>query len=98
MKKIYDTVKSIQNQPVVRYRLDEDYDNEYNAYDDDYSEDEGTSAPVTRNHSTNTFTSKPEVEEPYSKLLSGYTNENWEINVNDLNVHNEKLIILITFL
>jgi len=84
MKKIYDTVRSIQKQPVVKYSLpsvDEDYNNEYNAGDDEYSEDEGTSAPISRVQLTNTFMCKP--EEPYNKLLSGYTNENWEINVND---------------
>jgi len=95
MKKIYEAVKSIQKPP-VRYRhfsVDEDYNNECNI-GDDYSEDEGTSAPISHVHSANTLTSKP--DELYSKLLSGYTKDNWEINVNNLNTRN-KFVILIFF-
>lgn len=96
MKKIYDTVKSLQTQRPIRYNtFDEDYDDEYYPDEDDYSDDEGTKAPIHVVSSTNSYTPnipKPK-EEPYSKLLSGYTNDNQEINVN--NVHDEKLMAII---
>lgn len=91
MKTIYDSIKSIQNQPAVKYRspVDDDYD-DYYAYDDDYSEDEGTSVPINAKPMTNSYTTKPEVDSnPHSKLLSGYTSEDWEINVNISHVHHK---------
>lgn len=90
MKKIYDSIKIIQNKPPVSsYRppyvdedFDDDYDDEY-----DYSEDEGTTAPFNAQPFTDTpatqfDTPTTQLEEPYMKLLNGYTNENMEINVN----------------
>lgn len=85
MKQIYDYIKNVLDKPVVKYRppsIDEDCGDDF--YDDDCSEDEGMSAPMNYAYnatqcSTNFSAAKP--EEPRSKLLSGYTNENWEINV-----------------
>lgn len=99
MKRIYDTVNSMHNQPIVRYNLgfddDDDYDdntcNDYN--DDDYSDDEGTTAPINAKTLTNYSEVKP--KDPLSQLLTGYTNENWEINVdyqNTLNTLGKKLL------
>lgn len=100
MKNIYDTIKSLQNQPAVRYTtFNDDYDDEYYPNEDDYSDDEGTSAPIHVVHSTNSFTPKipkPE-EESYSKLLNGYTNENQEINVNNLHDVKQLIIFMILF-
>lgn len=100
MKKIYDTIKNLQNKQPIRYTtFDEDYDDdEYYPDKDEYSDDEGTNAPIHVVCSTNSSTPnipKPE-EEPYSKLLSGYTNDNQEINVN--NVHDAKLISIINII
>lgn len=96
MKQIYETVKNIQNQPVVRHRPpsdDEDYD-DYYFDEDDYSEDEGTSAPLKyfdSQPSTNElFTTFQPKENPQSNILSGYTNTNLEINVNKLKTEYKK--------
>lgn len=91
MKHIYDKVKSIQNQPVVKYRPpidEEDYDDYYNGGDDDDSDDEGMSAPIKKQSTTPIvfkFTQSDE-KNTHGILLSGYTNENLEINVNSSNV------------
>lgn len=93
MKQIYEAVKSIQNRP-VRYRPpsdDEDYD-DYYFDEDDYSEDEGTSAPIkdfNPQPSTNELfmTFQPN-ENPQNNMLSGYTNTNLEINVSKLKIQN----------
>lgn len=86
MKQIYETIKSIQNQPVRKYRPpsineNDDDDNLY-VYEDDYSEDEGTYAPIKTNLSNMTISSITKFQEPQNILLSGYTNDNVEINVN----------------
>lgn len=83
MKKIVDAVKIIQNKPPARYKapsVDEDYDDNFYTGDDYSDEDEGTSAPIK----TVPWIKYPmaKVEDPYSKLLNGYTNENQDINVN----------------
>lgn len=90
MKNIYDSIKTIQNKPPVsQYRppsIDEDYGDDY--YDDyDYSDDEGTAPPIDTKLITNTSTTTAttQLEEPFSKLLTGYTNENMEIDVNKSN-------------
>lgn len=94
MKNIYDSIKTIQNKtPVYHYKsfeIDEDFDDYYDDYD--YSDDEGTTAPLNAKPFTDTptiqlNTSKTQLEEPYTKLLSGFTNEDIEINVNNSNVY-----------
>lgn len=103
MKQIYEAVKSIQNQPVIRHRPpsdDEDYD-DYYFDDDDYSEDEGTSAPLKNfdpQPSTNElFTTFQPKENPQSNIINGYTNTNLEINVKKLKTHNIKSMLLNVF-
>lgn len=92
MKKIYDTVKkNNQSRLVVKYRppsIDEEFD-DYCLYDDDdYSEDEGTSAPLKNKGmsapQTSAFEcfSNTQCEDHHTKLLSGYTEGNLEIKVN----------------
>ncbi|XP_022165293.1 exonuclease mut-7 homolog [Myzus persicae] len=84
MKQIYDSVKIIQNQRTVRYRppsIDEDYEENDFYGDEDDSEDEGTSVPINAKCLTNN-SSKP--DDPQSKLISGYTNENSMIDVKPL--------------
>ncbi|XP_025200796.1 exonuclease mut-7 homolog [Melanaphis sacchari] len=86
MKKIYDAVKLIQNQTAVRYRppsIDEDYEDNDFYRDEDYSEDEGTSAPINAKYLTNN-SSKP--DDPHSKLISGYTDGNSMIDVKPLSI------------
>lgn len=85
MKNIYEAIKNIQSQPVVRYRPPSD-DEEFDDYcDDDYSEDEGTSAPLkTLSPQTlayECFSNAQTEEDPHSKLLRGYTEGNLEIKV-----------------
>lgn len=83
MKTIYDSIKNIQNESAVKYRptVDDDFDDCY-AYDDEYSEDEEAGPPIDYKPFTNSDVTKPEVSpNPHSKLLSGYTSEDWEINV-----------------
>jgi hypothetical protein len=99
MKNIYDSIKTIQNKPPVsQYRppsIDEDYEDYYDDYD--YSDDEGTAAPIDTTFFTNTSTTTAttQLEEPYSKLLTGYTNENVEIDVNKPNAILNKIKIII---
>lgn len=87
MKKIYDSVKLIQNQTAIRYRppsIDEDYEDNDFYGDEDDSDDEGTTAPINAKPLTNNLSnanqSKP--DDPHSKLLSGYTDGNSMIDVN----------------
>lgn len=85
MKQIYETVKSIQNQPVRKYRppsINEDYDDDFYIYENDDSEDEGTYAPIMTNIANMTFSSITKSQEPQNILYSGYTSGNVEINVN----------------
>lgn len=92
MKMIYDSVKNAQSRPVATYRppYDEYDDNDLYAYDDDYSEEEGTSAPV-KSIPFDSFIAEPEVNSnPHSQLLTGFTKENWEINVNILTTDNQR--------
>lgn len=85
MKQIYEIVKSIQNQSAVRYRspsINEDYDDDLYVYEDNYSEDEGTYTPIVTNSTNLIKSSIINPQDSQSKLLSGYTNGNIEINVN----------------
>lgn len=84
MKQIFDAIKSLEDHRNFKSTLYTDVveELEYDFYndEDDFS-DEGTNPPIMVN---STRSSIPAVVSfnPYSKLLSGYTNENCEINVN----------------
>lgn len=96
MKTIYDSIKKIQTSvSYSRPNVDDNYDDfdDYYGFDDDYIEDEGTGPPIKAVPFVNPYT-KPEVNpSPHTKLLSGYTSENWEINVNNkyINITNSLL-------
>lgn len=85
MKRIYDYVLSSRNQPSARYSsYDDDLSFGYDDYDEDYSEDEGTTPPINAKTHTTTTPCKSKPDESLGNLLNGYTSENFEINVNKL--------------
>ncbi|XP_050424575.1 exonuclease mut-7 homolog [Adelges cooleyi] len=87
MNKIYNTVISAQNcKSVVRagppMSDDDEYYDDYCAFDDEYSDDEGTAPPINSKYVASS--SENTSSDPYSQLLTGYTCDNWEIDVKPL--------------
>ncbi|XP_050548408.1 exonuclease mut-7 homolog isoform X2 [Daktulosphaira vitifoliae] len=88
MQKIYNSIISSANKSVIKSGPpppDEDdiYD-DYSNFDDEISEDEGTAPPCNSNYVASSASCGMTSSDPYSQLLTGFTYENWEINIKPL--------------